>query len=75
MRVKPLGATRGNNYKKKNKNTLNSNTEISYKMPTKATVRVSEADKRSDPAKYIENPSTQKMVLRDSPTGKKIIEA
>ncbi len=43
-------------------------------MSTKAT-KVSEADKRADPTKYIENPSSGKMVLRDSATGKKILEA
>ncbi len=43
-------------------------------MSTKAT-KVSEADKRADQTKYIENPSTGKMVLRDSATGKKILEA
>lgn len=43
--------------------------------PKYVSVHLTEEEKRADPDNFIENPNTKKMVKRDSPTGKKIIEA
>ena len=46
------------------------------KAPAKpVAVRLTEEDKKADPANYILNPNTDKYVKRDTPMGKKLVEA